>query len=131
MCDDPSTVPERHRAPGLARLPDRRRIEQPADPLLQHYLDAELNTTEGEGESESEALGSAPTSLPLSSTDIAAIGARIALGHTKTAIVRGMPGYETRRHREFAAYYDHIASDLSTQGLVGRRARDEVVSPEA
>lgn len=41
-----------------------------------------------------------------------------------------MPGYETRRHREFAAYYDHIAAELSIQGLAGPRARDDMVSTE-
>ncbi|KAB8333685.1 hypothetical protein SD80_012185 [Scytonema tolypothrichoides VB-61278] len=59
------------------------------------------------------------------------IGARIALGHTKTTIVRALPGYETRRHREFAAYYDRIAVELSAQGLAGPRARDGMVSTEA
>lgn len=110
----------------LALLPARRGVEQPADPLLQHYLDVELDAPEAP----EELSAPAPTSLSLSPADIAAIGARIALGHTKTAVVRAMPGYETLRHREFAAYYDGIVADLSTQGLAGRRARDGIVSSE-
>lgn len=104
----------------LARLPERCIVEQPVDSFLQRYLDAELDTIEAE----KKALGSAPTSFPLGPADIAAVGARIALGHTKTAIVRAMPGYETRRHREFSAYDDRIASDLTAQGIVARRVRD-------
>lgn len=111
----------------LARLPDRRVVEQPAEPLLQRYLDAELDAMEAE----EEIPGPAPTSLPLSPADIAAIGARIALGHTKTAIVRAMPGYETRRHREFAAYYDRIASNLAAQGIVARRVRDTALAGQS
>ncbi|MBX0331254.1 hypothetical protein K2Z83_26755 [Oscillochloris sp. ZM17-4] len=107
----------------LAYLPDRLRAEEPVEPILQQYLDAEFE--EVSLDTPIEAL------LPLTPTDIAAIGARIALGHTKTAIVRAMPGYDTRRHKEFAAYHDRIAADLAAQGLTGRRGRDVVSLAEA
>lgn len=104
----------------LARLPDRRGVEQPADPLLQRYLDDALDAVESAGSTPERG----PTPLPLNPADIAAIGARIALGHTKTTIVRAIPGYETRRHREFAACYDYIAAALTAQGIDARRVRD-------
>ncbi|MEI7768332.1 MAG: hypothetical protein WCI67_00005 [Chloroflexales bacterium] len=103
----------------LAYLPDRPIATESPDPLLQRFLNDDLD--EALADDAMPAL--APAVLPLAPADIAAIGARIALGHTKTAVVRAMPGYDTRRHREFAAYYERIAADLSAQGLTARRAR--------
>ncbi|MEI7772595.1 MAG: FtsK/SpoIIIE domain-containing protein [Chloroflexales bacterium] len=102
----------------LAHLPDRSVAAESPDPLLQRYLDTELEGAEPAPTAATSVL------LPLTPAAIAAIGARIALGHTKTAVVRAMPGYDTRRHREFAAYYERIAADLAAQGLTARRARD-------
>jgi hypothetical protein len=111
----------------LAYLPDRPQVVEPAEsvePLLQRYLDTAIEEVGPTNEA-------ATAPIPLAPADIAAIGARIALGHTKTAIVRGMPGYDTRRHKEFAVYYDRIAADLAAQGLTGRRVRDAAALAEA
>ncbi|MBP1466184.1 hypothetical protein EYB53_010750 [Candidatus Chloroploca sp. M-50] len=54
--------------------------------------------------------------LPFTISDIARLSARIARGDTKTEIVRSMPGYATRRHREFVGYYDAIAAILGEEG---------------
>ena len=56
--------------------------------------------------------GFAFSELGLSPVDLAEIGARIARGETKTEIVRQMPGYTTRQHRQFAAYYDTVHKAL-------------------
>jgi hypothetical protein len=56
--------------------------------------------------------------LGFSPTDIAEIGARIARGEKKTEVVRTMKGYDTRRHREFAAYYDMLYRELGERRLV-------------
>lgn len=104
----------------LAYLPDQPIAEELPTPLLQRFLNDDLDGAPADAAM--PAL--APATLPLAPADIAAIGARIALGYTKTAVVRAMPGYDTRRHREFAAYYDRIAADLAAQGLTARRARD-------
>ncbi len=55
--------------------------------------------------------------LGFSPADIAEIGARIARGEKKTDIVRAMRGYDTRRHREFAGYYDMLHSELGERGM--------------
>ena len=56
--------------------------------------------------------GFAFSELGLSPVDLAEIGARLARGETKTEIVRQMPGYTTRQHRQFAAYYDTVHKAL-------------------
>jgi hypothetical protein len=56
--------------------------------------------------------------LGFSPTDIAEIGARIARGEKKTEVVRTMRGYNTRRHQEFAAYYDMLYRELGERRLV-------------
>lgn len=53
-----------------------------------------------------------------SPAEIAVIAVRIARGETKTAVVKQMPGYATRRHRAFAASYDRLYSQLAEQGLI-------------
>ncbi|EFO80323.1 cell division FtsK/SpoIIIE [Oscillochloris trichoides DG-6] len=85
----------------LSNIQDRPQAEVPVEPIPQQ-----------ETETPNE------TSLTLPPTEIAIIGARIALGHTKTAIVRAIPDYDTRRHREFAAYYERIAAELAGRGVV-------------
>jgi hypothetical protein len=62
--------------------------------------------------------GFAVSDLGFSPTDIAEIGARIARGEKKTEVVRTMKGYDTRRHREFAAYYDMLYRELGERRLV-------------
>ncbi|NCC34841.1 MAG: hypothetical protein EOM24_22925 [Chloroflexia bacterium] len=57
--------------------------------------------------------------IPFTISDIARLSARIARGDTKTEIVRSMPGYATRRHREFVGYYDAIAATLAAGGGEG------------
>jgi hypothetical protein len=61
------------------------------------------------------------TDLPFSSGEIAVIAARIGRGETKTEVVRKMPGYATRRHREFVAYYEALHTVLASAGLVESR----------
>jgi hypothetical protein len=62
--------------------------------------------------------GFAVSNLALSPADIAEIGARIARGEKKTDVVRTMKGYDTRRHREFAFYYDMLYRELGERGIV-------------
>jgi hypothetical protein len=56
--------------------------------------------------------------LPFTAREAAGIAARIARGETKTEVVRAMPGYATRRHREFVAHYDSLAATLADAGLL-------------
>lgn len=111
----------------LTYLPDKPVATDLADSILQRFLGDELDDVQPRV----TFPAAAGTALPLTPADIAAIGARIVLGHTKTAIVRAMPGYDTRRHKEFAAYYDSIAADLAVQGLVPRRVREVTTLIEA
>jgi hypothetical protein len=102
----------------LAYLPARVEREAP-DPVVHRVLSELLDQTIGvEPSREPADLSAQGASLEFTPEEIAAIGARIALGQRKTEIVRRMPGYDTRRHREFAAYYDKLAATLASQHLI-------------
>jgi hypothetical protein len=75
-------------------------------PLGESALAAEVADTGGSSE------------LPFTAREVAVIAARIARGETRTEVVRAMPGYATRRHPEFVAYYELIAAALDETGIV-------------
>jgi hypothetical protein len=60
--------------------------------------------------------------LPFTARKVAVIAVRIARGETRTEVVRAMPGYATRRHREFVAYYAVIAAALDEEGMLPVRS---------
>jgi hypothetical protein len=57
-----------------------------------------------------------------STVEIALIGAEIARGEKKTNMVRGMPGYDTRKHRLFAAYYTMLYKDLGERAILSHHS---------
>lgn len=126
-------LPDAERRRWLARLPDRAVAPAPpsATPVDAAGAAALLQRLVAEPPAPEPAAPPPPAApqptteaaLALSPADIAAIGARIAAGATKTAVVRAMPGYDTRRHREFAAYYDMLYTQLAEWGLIEIRAR--------
>lgn len=122
------------RAPYLSDAERRRWLallpERPQTPVLDAASGALLASLMADAQARSPA-DSLPTvastrdetaaevaALPFTTGEVAVIAARIARGETKTEVVRNMPGYGTRRHREFVAYYDGIAAALAEAGLV-------------
>lgn len=111
----------------LALLPERPHapVLDTASGELLASLIADANTRRSTASFPAEASVSGETApvntddaeLPFTTSEVAVIAARIARGETKTEVVRTMPGYGTRRHREFVAYYDRIATTLAEAGL--------------
>lgn len=85
-------------------------------------------TQEGFAASESDF---AIFNLRYSPAEIAAIAAQIAQGAKKSKVVPKMPRYDSRRHREFAAYYEMLYSAITEQGITIPKATAAPAQPEA
>jgi hypothetical protein len=69
--------------------------------------------------------------LRYSPAEIAVIAAQLAQGAKKSKVVPKMPKYDSRRHREFAAYYEMLYSAITEQDITIPKATATPAQPEA
>lgn len=130
-------VPSAERRTWLARMPNR-----PQPDTLSNLLDQEVpattatNSTIGQqytnGSSgkhveatqytetsfPAEESGFTNFTTPFTPTEIAQIVASIASGKGKTDVIRSMPRYSGRKHKEYASFYDTLYSALQDSSTV-------------
>jgi hypothetical protein len=96
-----ASLPERQLEPGPEVVPGDLLASLIADATMQPA--APTPGDDAPTRQEAADVSAGASALPFSAGEVAVIAARMARGETKTEVVRSMPGYATRRHREFVA----------------------------